>query len=183
MRVKRIMSFVIILSIVLCSSITFSGATVLAKAEEKVFSTATLEDDFADNQVIVIMKNATSLKFNDYTASDFPEISCSKVVDIMPSMTESAKSMHSQINLANTRGTTSVDNVSDLGYEININGYHQILCLDITNPGKQNVLAVIKALETRSDILCAEPNYIITFDSVTVNDQYFSQQWAANKIK
>lgn len=183
MSIKRIMSFVIILSMVLCSSITFSGATVLAKAEEKVFSTATLEDDFADDQVIVIMKNATSLKFNEYTASDFPEISCSKVVDLMPSVTANAKSIQSQVKAANMRGTTSVDNVSDLGYEIDLNDYHQVLCLDIANPGKQNVLAAIKALETRSDILCAEPNYIITFDSVTVNDQYFSQQWAANKIK
>ena len=84
MSIKRIVSFVIIFSIVLCSSITLSGAALLMESEEKVFCNASLADDFVDNQVIVIIKNATSLKFNEYTAADFPEISCSKVVDIMP---------------------------------------------------------------------------------------------------
>ena len=182
MSIKRIVSFVIIFSIVLCSSITLSGAALLTESEEKVFCNASLADDFADNQVIVIMKNTASLKFNEYTAADFPEISCSKVVDLMPSMTKSAQSIVFQTEAANMRGTNSIDNISDLGYKIDLNDYHQTLCLEIANPGKQNVLAAVKALEARSDILCAEPNYRITFDAVTINDQYFGQQWAANKI-
>jgi len=184
MSIIRILSFVIILSIVLCSSITLSGAAaVIVNTEEKVFCTATLEDNFADDQVIVIMKNTTSLEFNEYSAVDFPEISCSNVVNLMPSVTRIAEFTLCKAEASDMRGTNLVNNISDLGYKIDLNDYHQTLCLEITNPGKQNVLAAIKALETRTDILCAEPNYIVPLCSTTVNDQYFGQQWAANKIK
>ncbi len=50
--------------------------------EEKIFSTATLEDDFADDRVIISLTNAASLKLKDYTAADFPEIQGVSVEDL-----------------------------------------------------------------------------------------------------
>ena len=41
-----------------------------------------LEDDFADDHVILILNNETSLQFNEYDVDDFPEIDCIQVTDL-----------------------------------------------------------------------------------------------------
>ena len=50
--------------------------------EEKIFCKATLEDDFADDRVIVVLKNSVSRLLQDYDKSSFPEIECSDVDDL-----------------------------------------------------------------------------------------------------
>lgn len=50
--------------------------------EEKMYCTATLEDNFFDDCVHVVMKNAASLASFDYDATDFPEISCTSVTNL-----------------------------------------------------------------------------------------------------
>ena len=48
----------------------------------KIFCDATLEDDFVDDHVILILNNETSLQFHQYDADDFPEIDCIQVTDL-----------------------------------------------------------------------------------------------------
>ena len=47
--------------------------------EEKVYSTATLEDDFAEDCVLVVLTNSASVARFDYSVSDFSEIDCISV--------------------------------------------------------------------------------------------------------
>lgn len=39
--------------------------------EEKVYSKATIEDDFADNRILVVMNSKTSRKLTDYSPEFF----------------------------------------------------------------------------------------------------------------
>jgi len=49
---------------------------------------------------------------------------------------------------------------------VNVGNYTRMFTLTLKNPGKGNVLAAIKELEKRGDILFAEPNYIYQIDDI-----------------
>ena len=55
--------------------------------EEKIFSTATLDDEFAEDRVLIVMSNQASLQFNQYDEEDFDEIDC-KIASNLSSSTE-----------------------------------------------------------------------------------------------
>ena len=42
--------------------------------EEKIICKATLDDDFADDKVIVVLNHKTSLELKDYTPEDFKQV-------------------------------------------------------------------------------------------------------------
>ena len=83
-----------------------------------------------------------------------------------------------------------------------LNTFNQVLCLELQQTGKDNVLAAVKLLEQRSDVLCVGPNYIYELEdepeylvvdsssylptnsmrSVTTNDTHAGNQWAIEKI-
>ncbi len=69
-------------------------------------------------------------------------------------------------------------------FEINTEKFRRILCLILDEKSKENVLKVIKKLEKRDDILCAEPDYIMSICETTSDDPYYTsgEQWAINKI-
>ena len=122
--------------------------TVLGVKEEKVYCNATLDDEFEEYSVMVVMTNIASLQFNTYTPEDFPEIQCAEVNDLS---TAAASRVQAKLN-------------GEYIKDVNIYEYNQILCLRLKNPGKQNVLDAIKELEKREDIKSANPNYILSID-------------------
>ena len=122
--------------------------TVLGVEEKKVYCNATLDDEFEEYSVMVVMTNIASLQFNTYTPEDFPEIQCADVNDLS---TASASRVQAKLN-------------GEYIKDVNIYEYNQILCLRLKNPGKQNVLDAIKELEKREDIKSASPNYIYSID-------------------
>ena len=164
---KRILC--IALAVVLSVSIAGTGSAVSIDAdsaitgpiEEKKFSNATMEDDFAENQVIVIMTNTASLKFKEYTASDFPEIACSEVRDLMPTTTAKAEAKEKGLDVASLFKTEDNAVVTSDFYDIDTDSFRQILCLTLTERGKENVLTAIKALENRTDVYYAGPDYVL----------------------
>ena len=70
------------------SSENLSSENVSISTEQKVLCTATLEDDFADNRILIVLNNATSLSLKNYSVSDFPEISCSGVKNLTQAATD-----------------------------------------------------------------------------------------------
>ena len=122
--------------------------TVLGVKEEKVYCNATLDDEFEEYSVMVVMTNIASLQFKTYTPEDFPEIQCADVNDLS---TASASRVQAKLN-------------GEYIKDVDIYEYNQILCLRLKNPGKQNVLDAIKELEKREDIKSASPNYIYSID-------------------
>ena len=77
----------------------------LGIVEEKSFSTATLEDDFADDHVIVVLNNKASLNFKEYSPADFTEVKCVAVNDLS---TGARKKTQTKVeNFKNTVNTMS----------------------------------------------------------------------------
>ena len=50
--------------------------------ENTVVCRATIDDDFVDNKVMVVIKNSYSLKFKSYSADDLADVGCSSVEDL-----------------------------------------------------------------------------------------------------
>lgn len=174
--------------------------------EEKVYCNATVDDEFCDDSVLVVLKNDASLKFNKYAKSDFDIGNFRTVKDLTSYTTNNMKEKY-EISLSNDSISDSVttdqntinlnssnfnsdvlvsDRIQDdENYTENINfnsySYHQILKIDLSVKSKQAVLDAVKELEQREDVLAAHPDYIKRYDTVP-NDTYYYKQWAASKI-
>ncbi len=136
-NVMKNISWIVIMAMVVGLCITFIPTNTIANAttivEEKTYCSATLEDDFADDVIMVTITNAVSIGSKRYTADDFVSINCIDVNDIFAG--------------------------AELKEHYNPSKFHRILALTISNPSKQNVLDAIDILEQRDDVLSAEPNY------------------------
>lgn len=53
-----------------------------AATERKIYSTATIEDDFTNDSVIVVLNKEATRSFKKYTPRDFSEIDCVQVHDL-----------------------------------------------------------------------------------------------------
>ncbi len=142
-----------------------------------------VEDDFADNRVIVVLKNEDSLKFNEYKTTDFLGLGCKKVNDlsshtgeIMKKKIESKNVDVAAVGLLNT--DMFIENkISD----VNVNKYNQILCLELDEYGKQNVLDIIDELNKRDDVLYAMPDMAVyadgeLYENVSNNQEVLTTQ-------
>lgn len=103
-----------------------SGNTNLIS--NKIYCTATIEDNFADDCVLVVLTNEASLSPNDYTAADFPEISCIGVSNLTQSATNHARAKLAGTDLMQLCSKSSENIVFDDFYDINLNTFQQILC-------------------------------------------------------
>ena len=111
---------------------------------EKVYCKATLDDNFAEDTILILLTHEASMEsvYYDYTPADFAEIGCVEVSDLSSGITEDIRT----------------------GEETDTATYRRILSLKLKYPSKLNVLLAIKILEHRADIYCAEPNYIFHVD-------------------
>ncbi len=168
---RKMISFLLVVAFVFtvgkASIIIPVGAIDAEKTETKVLDTATMEDDFTDDCVMVILTNAESLKFRNYTAADFPEVACKSVEDL-----SSASAARVQAKLRGDEMETRDAGAAFMNRNVNVDTFRTILCLKLETPGKGNVLKAIRALEQREDVYYAGPNYIITLDlpTTTSND-------------
>lgn len=122
--------------------------------EEKRYSNATMDDDFADDRILVTIQNDYSLAFHTYTPEDFPEIKCIEVEDLSTASGELAKLI--------VDGDPLPSRYPPGWREWDIQNYNQILRITLKNPGKKNVLKAIEKLEKRDDILSAGPDYLLS---------------------
>jgi hypothetical protein len=135
------------------------------KVEEKVFCNVTLEHDFADNVVLIVLNIQAStlldivgskVSLKTYTPSDFPEINCVKVSELTLCVTEQINAKLATIKFQNLDDLANIVKQMDWGYDIQT--LNRIFALELGETGKENVLAAIKTLEKRDDILGAGPN-------------------------
>lgn len=131
-------------------------ANHIGNTEVKIYDTATLDHDFVDNHVMVILTNTASLDFRNYTPADFSEISCKSVQNL-----SSAKGAKVQAKLRGEEIAVASTEVSLMSTNINENAFRTILCLELETPGKGKVLQAIRALEQRSDVYYVGPDYIL----------------------
>jgi len=126
--------------------------------EEKKYSDATLEDDFADDSVVVILTKAETFKFKTYTPKDFPGINCLLVTDSTEFGMEIVKQ---QLEAEKTGNWSKLQDRINNGMLMDVDSFRRILDLHLAVKSKENVLKAIKLLEKRNDILYAGPDYFM----------------------
>lgn len=182
-RSKQTINILVVISTVFSLVMTAFAVnlpeTSIDISEEKIQCNASIDEDFSDSRVLVVMSRDESCKLNDYTAADFPEVKNIKVKDLS-SGTKSV--IKEQI-----RGDAEIQSSGLISegktMQVDADKYRQILCLELEQPGKANVLKTIAALSKRSDVLYAGPDYPIYLDESEVNATASSiDQWGLTKI-
>ena len=130
---------------------------------EKVYCDASLNDNFADDMILVVLTNEASLETvdHDYTPADFSEIGCAEVQDLSSATTEHFRA---QLKGELVPPENLRPGQSWFYQEKDVTTYNRILSLKLKDPSKLNVLIGIKILEHRADIYSAEPDYIFKVD-------------------
>lgn len=150
--------------------------------EEKVFCEATVEDNFAEGRVLVVMKrgattdnvNKSSVSYTTVQERAMAASSAAENFAALENITiEAVTDLSAMASYATTAGDTALmtigeneeDNISDEYAYLNADNFHQILQIDIAEPGKEAVLEAIRQLEEREDVLFASPDYIISVEN------------------
>ena len=149
--------------------------------EQKYFCDATLEDDFADDCVIVVINKSNSKINKKHDKMKFNNVGAVEIEDL-----------------------TTINEDVDVFAEdslVNVSDFRQILKITLKKPGKNEVLKAIKKLEKRPEVESAEPSYYIEVSDIdvqsyeavasienpmpeaTANDPSYSSQYALTKIK
>lgn len=146
--------------------------------------------------------NAASLAKLNYSVADFSDINCTNIINLSQTKTDKVAvklSGNSSIALYNN---SAMQTVSSDFYKVDLESFNQILLLELSETGKDKVLAAVKLLEQRTDVLYAGPNHLYSFAnnvstaemedmncltsnvmrSVSTNDTYASEQWAIDQI-
>ncbi|MCL1792076.1 MAG: S8 family serine peptidase [Peptococcaceae bacterium] len=151
-------------------------------SNQKTFCTKTLADDFFDDTVLVVLTREKSWGQESFAPEDFPEIDCAKVINLSHGVRKKIERQQTALAQLADKGITreglkrtSRDSAAWKKLKKNVphdlldcegNGlwliepekYRVNLSLKLQNPGKENVLAAIRALEKRDDVLSAQPN-------------------------
>jgi len=154
---KKVFLTILTLFILLLSSFLFVSAQHEG-FEEKIYSEATIDDDFDGSSVLVVMdKNVGEINkvHKESFFGNFPK-------EYIKDLTE-----------------LTVDIKEAL---IDVDNFRQILQIKLPEDSKENVLNVIRQLEKIEGIVYAGPSYAVYADATTPNDPSFVNQWGLHKI-
>lgn len=182
MKNRRVLSFILSATMLFATNSIGTVEAVPAQTdsqnETKVYSTATISDNFVDNHVLVVFRNEVSLKFEAHTTGDFSEISCKNVTEINPGTKIKTKEAITAQKNALSKGLDTAANQ----YAESIRKYNKIVRIELEEHSKTGVLSAIEKLQKRDDILYAGPDFIYTACSTTPNDPYYDEQWGHTNI-
>lgn len=191
---KRILS-VIFASVLLLNLLqTNVYAEGVVGTEEKFACKATLEDEFADNRVMVVLDNETSLAVDEFSTSMFAGIRCKEVqslttakeAKVQEKMNDIATELNDVAVARNAAEIVTTENVMKIAAtDEYLSGYRQVLCIELEETGKQKVLDTIAELEKQDGVAYAGPDYVLTVASNIPYDPYYlgGDQWAIDKIR
>lgn len=185
------------------SATDFETETTIA--DKKILSDATIDDDFADNALLIVLNKDATRKFKTYTKADFAGINVAKVDNLTASTAEIVKAkiasdtaikqtdkitidkLSPSIDIYDdTKETNKSSNdevtVAEKMTEKDVDTFRSILYIELAEKGKENVLAAIKKLETNEDFLYVGPDHYV-YMCTTPNDANYSEQWGLPKIQ
>lgn len=128
---KKTISIIMAFVLVVCTSMLIQAA----EKEEKVYTNIDITDDFLDDRVIVVIFHEFSGLDKEYSKEDFPGVDIESI-DYITSLKDPNKDYPM----------------------LNLESYHQILELRLSNPGKENVISAIRVLEENPIVMSAEPD-------------------------
>lgn len=167
-------TLVLLLMIFVGIFFVFENTLVSAiSSSEKDYCTATVEDEFDDNEIIITLKNEESLKCKNYYVDDFSFIGCQSIVDLSEGYNEK---IIKQLNNEYVK------------CPINLETFNRIIKIELNVHSKENVIYCIKLLEEESYVKSASPNYEIEleYDSIQstsiINDPDYPDQEALDNL-
>lgn len=179
MRIKKLLTSILVLAIILLGVFNSNITKAEEMSEEKVYCNATIEDNFVDNTILIILTNEESLKFKKYDVDDFSNIDCIEVID----MTADTANKIIEQQMSNYRNVNNEDIIIDASK------YNKILKLELSNSNKNKVISSIKILEEYDWILSAQPDFLIKQENKdvltksVVNNRSLSNDWAYDLMK
>lgn len=165
---KKMLSALLVTIIAFSSAMSVSANAMVNEklntgeiVQQKVYSTTTIEDEFDESKVVVVIFHEYSGLDKEFSEDDFPGVDIKNINYI----------------------TSLKDPDKDYPY-LNIDEYCQILELELNTTGKENVLNAIEVLETNPIVMSAEVGgTYLEGCSVDANDTYISEQYALDKIQ
>lgn len=177
MRVVFMKRIVIITLIIMLTAFIFSNQVIAKESvlEEKITRNFSIEENFKDDSVLVVLKNKESQKLLDYNEKSFEKITnCLEVYDL----TNETKKLFRMIK---NNDYSFIENELDIRNRLSLDNYHQILKIELIYKSKENVLKMIKELSKDDRVLCAEPNFVLHANTVPF-DYNSSSNWGLSKI-
>lgn len=112
-----------------------------------------IDAEFAEDRVLVVLTQEASLQFLEYTPESFLEIGCKDVIGMTPFIVNKAREAITEVSIAiQNKAEPTIDT------RLNLSGFKNVLCLELDEPGKDNVLKAIDKLLERDDVLSAMPD-------------------------
>ena len=160
-----LMLLMIVLSISLLSSVYGYQESIYEEdlTDETIYSTATLDDNFSDDRVIVVLTRRASRDLREFTTSEFAEMRFSYVRCLTPGM----DLVREQFLAKESERDDSY--YYDESWSIDLNLFRRTLVLTLAEPSKENVLKAVSLLETREDIMSVSPNLYTLEERTIVN--------------
>lgn len=160
--IKLIIAFCLVMIVVVLNSINTKAVT---ENNEKVYCNATINDDFADDKVSIILTKEETMLLKDYAKEDFVNenicvIGISSLQEITEELTQTIRNKIQESN-----GNENIDFGT-----ININEFCRIFELTIENKSKQNVLMVIRAIENDNRFKYVGVDYYNNFECASFNE-------------
>lgn len=166
--ISNFIIFVIAITMILKTNTVVSQAKNNISQEAKIYCTATIENDFASNRIIVVMNQKESYKFLNYSVNDFSDVNIKKI-KILNKFTKDELIRRTKTGLIKNKF-------------IDGSNYRSIMLLELKTCDKQNVLDTIRKIEKRNDVLSVEPDYFLYSETTMPNDQLYmdDDQWGLN---
>ena len=144
--------------------------------KEKIYSQATVEDDFSGKGVLVVLNSEATKEFKTYSIKDF---SCDSIVEVKELTSEKAHAIQETLreNTADKLSTEKNNYTRD-----DIDTFRSILYLELEYDSKENVLNVIRELEENDDFLYVGPDYYMHL-CATPDDSEYLEQWGLAQIQ
>lgn len=145
-----------------------------------------LEDDFKENRVIVVLKHAFSEVNADIALEKFETENMTVSASLKCSVNgdEVIEAEDSKVvKIRNVQDLTVVENARTNSL-VSLDNFRQILSIELEEPGKEKVLEAISELERLDMVWAAVPDYNYEIaEDYTPNDPYYSsRQWGTQKI-
>lgn len=173
-RSIKIIGIFIVIFLLLCTvapvfALNTNIENEYTSSEEKIYCKATIDDDFSNNRILVVLKNNESLKLKSYSSDDFYGITCKSVKSLTTSTDKKAKLQIDDFLknslYAKEANTSFIRHETNDFKSVDLNTYRRVICIELEENSKENVLEVIKALEKRDDVLYAGPDYFVYLNS------------------
>lgn len=157
-EVKKAIGWLTLVAMVYCCIFSSAAQSTVWTPVEKTMDTQTyvctpsMDDNFLLDSVIITMKNQYSAINKEWDPEQFLPVEVSEITDLRPIPSEREAEYRNKPE------------------------FRTILKLTLSTPGKESVLQAVQTLQSREDVLAAEPDYVGDVCTTTPNDTLYSAQ-------